>query len=132
MLRNIAKRTYGNSEAYAKEAGRMSGDKKQSDIVQRLSSAAAEAETIKEKLIQADSRSYDSIMGGLAADYQLIMDEAEQEIAEEYRATGNLTGVRICEINRGMDDYALSVQDVMMLLEQLQDQINALWSASHS
>lgn len=121
MLRNIAKRTYGNSEAYAKEAGRMSGDKKQSDIVQRLSSAAAEAETIKEKLIQADSRSYDSIMGGLAADYQLIMDEAEQEIAEEYRATGNLTGVRICEINRGMDDYALSVQDVMMLLEQLQD-----------
>ena len=121
MLRNIAKRTYGNSEAYAKEAGRMSGDKKQSDIVQRLSSAAAEAETIKEKLIQADSRSYDSIMGGLAADYQLIMDEAEQEIAEEYRATGNLTGVRICEINRRMDDYALSVQDVMMLLEQLQD-----------
>ncbi|MDD6044619.1 MAG: hypothetical protein PUC76_03100 [Clostridia bacterium] len=99
----------------------MSGDKKQGDIVQRLSSAAAEAETIKEKLIQADSRSYDSIMGGLAADYQLIMDEAEQEIAEEYRATGNLTGVRICEINRGMDDYALSVQDVMMLLEQLQD-----------
>ena len=121
MLRYIAKRTYSNSEAYAKEAGRMSGDKKQGDIVQRLSSAAAEAETIKEKLIQADSRSYDSIMGGLAADYQLIMDEAEQEIAEEYRATGNLTGVRICEINRGMDDYALSVQDVMMLLEQLQD-----------
>jgi len=48
------------------------------------------------------------------------MDEAEQEIADEYRSSGSLTGARICEINRGMDDYALSVQDVMTLLKELQ------------
>ncbi len=98
----------------------MCKDKTQNDIVQRLSSAAAEAEALKEELKQADSQSYDRIAGSLAANYQLIMDEAEQEIADEYRSSGSLTGVRICEINRGMDDYALSVQDVMTLLKELQ------------
>ncbi|MBR2328831.1 MAG: hypothetical protein IKA58_02985 [Clostridia bacterium] len=92
----------------------------QNDIVQRLSSAAAEAGALKEELKQADSQSYDRIAGSLAANYQLIMDEAEQEIADEYHSSGSLTGARICEINRGMDDYALSVQDVMTLLKELQ------------
>jgi len=99
----------------------MSKEMNKNDIVQRLSSAVAEAEALKEELKQADSQSYDRIAGSLAASYQLIMDEAEQEIAEEYRSSGSLTGARVCEINRGMDDYALSVQDVMTLLDTLKD-----------
>lgn len=99
--------------------------KKQSDIVQRLSSAAAEAEALKDELRQAKNQDYDSIAGSLAANlaanYQLIMDEAEQEIADEYKISGTLTSARVCEINRGIDGYALSVQDVMTLLKELQD-----------
>ena len=98
----------------------MGKEKNQNDIVQRLSSAAAGAEALKAELKQADPQTYDSLAGSLAASYQLIMDEAEQEIAEEYRSSGSLTGARVCEINRGMDDYALSVQDVMKLLKELQ------------
>ncbi|MBQ7091759.1 MAG: hypothetical protein IJN83_03815 [Clostridia bacterium] len=98
----------------------MSKDNNQNDIVQRLSSAAAEAAALKEELKQADSQSYDRIASSLSANYQLIMDEAEREIADEYHSSGSLTSARMCEINRGMDDYALSVQDVMTLLKELQ------------
>ncbi len=99
----------------------MNSGKEHKDIVQRLNSAAAEAEALKEELRQAENQSYDSIAGSLAANYQLIMDEAEQEIADEYKTSGSLTSARVCEINRGMDGYALSVQDVMALLKELQD-----------
>lgn len=99
----------------------MNSGKEHKDIVQRLNSAAAEVEALKEELRQAENQSYDSIAGSLAANYQLIMDEAEQEIADEYKTSGSLTSARVCEINRGMDGYALSVQDVMALLKELQD-----------
>ena len=100
----------------------MSREFNQDDIVQRLNEATAEAKTVIEKLKQADRESYDSIAGTFAADYQLLLDEAEREIADEYHSSGSLTGARVCEINRGMDDYALSVHDVMTLLQELQDQ----------
>ncbi len=54
----------------------------------------------------------------MAAKYQLIMDTAEQEITDEYRSSGTLTSARVCDINRGMDDYVLSVQAVMYLMEK--------------
>ena len=99
----------------------MSGEIKRDDIVQRLSSAAKEAEAIKEEIMRSGSESYDRIANSFAANYQLIMDEVEQEIADEYRSSGTLTGARVCEINRGVDDYALSVHDVMTLLDTLKD-----------
>jgi hypothetical protein len=46
------------------------------------------------------------------------MDTAEQEITDEYRSSGTLTSARVCDINRGMDDYVLSVQAVMSLMEK--------------
>ena len=54
----------------------------------------------------------------MTAKYQLIMDTAEQEITDEYRSSGTLTSARVCDINRGMDDYVLSVQAVMSLMEK--------------
>ena len=54
----------------------------------------------------------------MAAKYQLIMDTAEQEITDEYSSSGTLTSARVCDINRGMDDYVLSVQAVMSLMEK--------------
>lgn len=98
----------------------MNREKDTNDIVQRLSSAAAEADALKEELLHGNSSSYDAVAGSFAANYQLIMDDAEKEIADEYRSSGSLSGARICEINRGMDDYALSVQDVMTLLRELE------------
>ena len=46
------------------------------------------------------------------------MDAAEQEITDEYQSSGVLTSARVCDINRGMDDYVLSVQTVMSLMEK--------------
>lgn len=98
----------------------MSGDNKQNDIVQRLNSAAAEAEALKSKLKQADSESYDIIANCIAANYQLIMDEANQEMKDEYEANGrDLTGARLCEINSSRDSYSISVQDVLDLIKEL-------------
>lgn len=100
----------------------MCADKKQSDIVQRLKKAAAENEALKDELKQADDQSYDRISKEFSANYQLILDEAGKEISDEYKSTGSLTSARICEINRGMDEYALTVNDIMMLLKEHPDE----------
>jgi len=99
----------------------MSSNNNQGDIVQRLKIAAAETEALKNELKQGNSQAYGDLSMDFSAKYQMLMDEAEQEIADEYKATGTLTSARICEINRGMDDYALSIQDVMTLLDNCQD-----------
>ncbi len=99
----------------------MSSNNNQGDIVQRLKIAAAETEALKNELKQGNSQAYGDLSMDFSAKYQMLMDEAEQEIADEYKSTGTLTSARICEINRGMDDYALSIQDVMTLLDNCQD-----------
>lgn len=99
----------------------MSSNNKQGDIVQRLKIAAAETETLKNELKQGKGQAYGDLSIDFSAKYQMLMDEAEKEIADEYKSTGTLTSARICEINRGMDDYALSIQDVMMLMDNCQD-----------
>ena len=72
--------------------------------------------TIPVKSFKKFDNPYDS--KAMAAKYQLIMDTAEQEITDEYRSSGTLTSARVCDINRGMDDYVLSVQAVMSLMEK--------------
>ena len=77
------------------------GDK---DILKILEQATADA-----KALRNDAES------GIS---KKVMEKAEQEITDEYRSSGTLTSARVCDINRGMDDYVLSVQAVMSLMEK--------------
>ncbi len=99
----------------------MSGSSKQSDIVQRLKMATAENVALKNELEQADGMSYSGLPMDFSAKYQMLMDEAEQEMSDEYKSTGIINSTRICDINRGMDDYALSAQDILILHEKYKD-----------
>lgn len=90
------------------------GDK---DILKILEQATADAKALRNDAESGISKKVMESAMDMAAKYQLIMDTAEQEITDEYRSSGTLTSARVCDINRGMDDYVLSVQAVMSLME---------------
>ena len=87
------------------------------DILKILEQATAEAKALRNDAESGISKKVMESAMDMAAKYQLIMDTAEQEITDEYRSSGTLTSARVCDINRGMDDYVLSVQAVMSLME---------------
>ena len=87
------------------------------DILKILDQATAEAKALRKDAQNGISKKIVESAMDMAAKYQLIMDTAEQEITE-YRSSGTLTSARVCDINRGMDDYVLSVQAVMSLMEK--------------
>ena len=91
------------------------GDK---DILKILEQATADAKALRNDAESGISKKVMESAMDMAAKYQLIMDTAEQEITDEYRSSGTLTSARVCDINRGMDDYVLSVQAVMSLMEK--------------
>mgnify|MGYP003201989467 CR=1 FL=1 len=70
------------------------------DILKILDQATAEAKALRKDAENGISKKVMESAMDMAAKYQLIMDTAEQEI------------------NRGMDDYVLSVQAVMSLMEK--------------
>ena len=84
------------------------------DILKILDQATAEAKALRKDAQNGISKKVMESAMDMAAKYQLIMDTAEQEITDEY----TLTSARVCDINRGMDDYVLSVQAVMSLMEK--------------
>lgn len=88
------------------------------DILKILDKAAAEARALSNDAQKGISKEIVENAKDVAARYQLIMDTAEQEITDEYRSSGTLASARVCEISRGMDDYVLSVQAVMSLMEK--------------
>lgn len=88
------------------------------DILKILDQATAEAKALRNDAESGISKKVMESAMDMAAKYQLIMDTAEQEITDEYRSSGTLTSARVCDINRGMDDYVLSVQAVMSLMEK--------------
>ncbi|MBS1392565.1 MAG: hypothetical protein ACLSES_06355 [Christensenellales bacterium] len=88
------------------------------DILKILDQATAEAKALRKDAENGISKKVMESAMDMAAKYQLIMDTAEQEITDEYRSSGTLTSARVCDINRGMDDYVLSVQAVMSLMEK--------------
>ncbi|MDD5909473.1 MAG: hypothetical protein SPL16_04940 [Eubacteriales bacterium] len=88
------------------------------DILKILDQATAEAKALHKDAQNGISKKIAESAMDMAAKYQLIMDTAEQEITDEYRSSGTLTSARVCDINRGMDDYVLSVQAVMALMEK--------------
>lgn len=88
------------------------------DILKILEQATAEAKALRNDAESGISKKVMESAMDMAAKYQLIMDTAEQEITDEYRSSGTLTSARVCDINRGMDDYVLSVQAVMSLMEK--------------
>lgn len=88
------------------------------DILKILDQATAEAKALRKDAQKGISKKIVESAMDMAAEYQLIMDTAEQEITDEYRSSGTLTSARVCDINRGMDDYVLSVQAVMSLMEK--------------
>ena len=92
------------------------GDK---DILKILEQATADAKALRNDAESGISKKVMENAMDMAAKYQLIMDTAEQEITDEYRSSGTLTSARVCDINRGMDDYVLSVQAVMSLMEKV-------------
>ena len=81
------------------------------DILKILDQATAEAKALRKDAQNGISKKVMESAMDMAAKYQLIMDTAEQEITDE-------TSARVCDINRGMDDYVLSVQAVMSLMEK--------------
>ena len=87
------------------------------DILKILDQATAEAKALRKDAQNGISKKVMENAMDMAAKYQLIMDTAEQ-ITDEYRSSGTLTSARVCDINRGMDDYVLSVQAVMSLMEK--------------
>lgn len=91
------------------------GDK---DILKILEQATADAKALRNDAESGISKKVMESAMDMAAKYQLIMDTAEKEITDEYRSSGTLTSARVCDINRGMDDYVLSVQAVMSLMEK--------------
>ena len=91
------------------------GDK---DILKILEQATADAKALRNDAESGISKKVMESAMDMAAKYQLIMDTAEQEITDDYRSSGTLTSARVCDINRGMDDYVLSVQAVMSLMEK--------------
>ena len=93
--------------------------KQDSDIVEVIQDAVAEANRVKEDL-RAGKDGYDKLYLSeeLIEKHREIMSAAEKEISEEYKSQGTLSGNRVCEINRGMDDYALTMNDIMMLIEK--------------
>ena len=88
------------------------------DILKILDQATAEAKALRKDAQNGISKKIVESAMDMAANYQLIMDTAEQEITDEYRSSGTLTSARVCDINRGMDDYVLSVQAEMALMEK--------------
>ncbi len=88
------------------------------DILKILDQATAEAKALRKDAQNGISKKIAESAMDMAAKYQLIMDTAEQEITDEYRSSGTLTSARVCDIYRGMDDYVLSVQAVMSLMEK--------------
>ncbi len=88
------------------------------DILKILEQATADAKALRNDAESGISKKVMESAMDMAAKYQLIMDTAEQEITDEYRSSGTLTSARVCDINRGMDDYVLSVQAVMSLMEK--------------
>ena len=88
------------------------------DILKILEQATAEAKALRNDAESGISKKVMESAMDMAAKYQLIMDTAEQEITDEYQSSGTLTSARVCDINRGMDDYVLSVQAVMSLMEK--------------
>ncbi len=88
------------------------------DILKILERATAEAKALRNDAESGISKKVMKNAMDMAAKYQLIMDAAEQEITDEYQSSGVLTSARVCDINRGMDDYVLSVQTVMSLMEK--------------
>ncbi len=92
------------------------------DILKLLEQATAEAKALHDDAASGVSRKTKEDAMDMAAKYQLIMDTAEQEITDEYKSSGTLTSARVCDINRGMDDYVLSVQAVMSLMEKAKEQ----------
>lgn len=88
------------------------------NILKILDQATAEAKALRKDAQNGISKKVMENAMDMAAKYQLIMDTAEQEITDEYRSIGTLTSARVCDINRGMDDYVLSVQAVMSLMEK--------------
>lgn len=89
------------------------------DILKILEQATADAKALRNDAESGISKKVMESAMDMAAKYQLIMDTAEQEITDEYRSSGTLTSARVCDINRGMDDYVLSVQAVMSLMEKV-------------
>ena len=85
------------------------------DILKILDQATAEAKALRKDAQNGISKKIVESAMDMAAK---IMDTAEQEITDEYRSSGTLTSARVCDINRGMDDYVLSVQAVMSLMEK--------------
>lgn len=96
--------------------------KRNDDIVRVIQDAVAEANRVKDDL-QMGKEGYDKLYLSeeLIEKHREIMDAAEKEISEEYKSSGTLSGNRVCEINRGMDDYALTLSDLMMLMEKMDD-----------
>ena len=88
------------------------------DILKILDQATAEAKALRKDAQNGISKKVMESAMDMTAKYQLIMDTAEQEITDEYRSSGTLTSARVCDINRSMDDYVLSVQAVMSLMEK--------------
>ena len=88
------------------------------DILKILDQATAEAKALRKDAQNGISKKVMESAMDMTAKYQLIMDTAEQEITDEYRSSGTLTSARVSDINRGMDDYVLSVQAVMSLMEK--------------
>ena len=75
------------------------------DILKILDQATAEAKALRKDAQNGISKKVMESAMDMAAKY-------------EYRSSGTLTSARVCDINRGMDDYVLSVQAVMSLMEK--------------
>jgi len=99
----------------------MARKKAQNNVIGTISNAVAEVNEARERMESGGCR--DEVNGeAIVARYRQVMDEAEQAIAQEYKQSGSLTSAKMCEINSGMDEYALSVQSVLKLIERLEQE----------
>lgn len=89
------------------------------DIIELLKKGTEEAKTLTTEA--ADSGLTNDMLEraeNISADYEMAMDDAEEEITREFDKTGKLSGTRVCDISHHMDGYTLSVAAVRELLNK--------------
>lgn len=93
--------------------------KPEDDVLGMLESVRTEAEGLKARLERGqDAGEIKKMREELSARFQLIEDEAQNELAEQFSLDGSLSGIKACEINNRIDKFSLTLEDVDRLLEQ--------------
>lgn len=89
------------------------------DVIELLKKGAEEAKALTTEA--ADNGLTNDMLEraeNISADYEMAMDDAEEEITKEFDKTGKLSGTRVCDISQHMDGYSLSVAAVRELLNR--------------